>query len=583
MAVIEEVDDDSDGLELEENPGEDEDGLELEENPGEDEDELELEDNPGESDDDDGCALEENEEEEATGDELPALETNVAQAPDLDDDSDSDDEVWEIPFATEDDAHEVPGCQQIDIRLTRQNGERLGLVLDANNDIVALREGTPAARSGELLVGDSVIAVQGVACSLGKRVAQLLRELPDAATYIFTVRRALDATRGSQGELAKDVIEHGPLMTPEEATAQQEEEIKARAKLRKEVEALPNTDPRKAALQEQLAPQNLAESKYMSAQHEPSAAQKKQMNDMWYRQARGGLDRRLSAAEMLKDEGNDKFSEGDYDAALEEYEYALNLFDYEMANLCRDQEQAELGDHKRGLSSDDLPRINAVRVPCLLNSAACHIKIKTKASLPKALECCALVLQAGPPADKRSKAHFRCGQAHFALENYREAWVALTQAQELNPSSREVRALQAQVSYELKQLKVAERESREGLMTTELNHKQLFRQEKLSYATKLGMLRQLLPEGGSKEERKLVAEVKLTRDAAEVLLEAVAAKGWTNLSGEQQMRFASIWSAAQPRLGASAIRDGRDAGIFPPRDEERIFGANLPQVLMPTP
>ena len=40
---------------------------------------------------------------------------------------------------------------------------------------------------------------------------------------------------------------------------------------------------------------------------------------------------------MLKDEGNDKFSEGEYQDALDEYEYALNLFDYEMANLLRDQ------------------------------------------------------------------------------------------------------------------------------------------------------------------------------------------------------------------------------------------------------
>ena len=68
-----------------------------------------------------------------------------------------------------------------------------------------------------------------------------------------------------------------------------------------------------------------------------------------------------------------------------------------------------------------------------------------------------------------------------------------------------------------------------------------------------------------------------------MLLEAAAAKGWTNLSGEMQMRFAAIWSAAQPRLGVSAIRDGRDAGIFPPRDEERIFGAQLPQALMSKP
>ena len=238
--------------------------------------------------------------------------------------------------------------------------------------------------------------------------------------------------------------------------------------------------------------------------------------------------------------------------------------------------------------------MQAVRVPCLLNSAACHIKLGTpksqsvapnasqRESLTKALSCCAQVLQAGPPADKRSKAHFRIGQAHFGLQNYREAWVSLVQAQELNPASREVRNLQAKVSYELKQLKVAERESREGLMTTELNHKQLFKQEKLSYAAKLAMLKKLLPEPGSKEEVKMVTETA-SRDKVDALLETVAARGWTNLSGEQQMMFSAVWSAAQPRLGATAVRDGRDAGVYPPRDEERIFGQNLPQALMSKP
>ena len=46
------------------------------------------------------------------------------------------------------------------------------------------------------------------------------------------------------------------------------------------------------------------------------------------------------------------------------------------------------------------------------------------------------------------------------------------------------------------------------------------------------------------------------------------------------MMFSAVWSAAQPRLGATAVRDGRDAGVYPPRDEERIFGQNLPQALM---
>ena len=576
MAIIEEIDDDDDaGCALEENPGED-GSCALEDNPGE----CALEDNPGEcaleENPDDGCALEDNPEEATGGEALPKLEINPLLT-DADDEDDDDDE-WEIPFANEEEAA-LPTSQTLDVRLTRQGEERLGLVLDAANVIVALREGTPAERSAELFVGDTVLAVQGVACSSERRVAQLLRELPDAAVYVFTVRRALDATRG---ELSESVVDHGPLLTPEEVEKQKQKELELRQKMREEVDALPADHEDKAALQKQLAPQNLTESKYASGRTKLSPAAEKQMKEMWYRQARQEMARRLSAAEMLKDEGNDKFSEGDYEAALEEYEYALNLFDYEMANLCRDQEAAELGDHKRGLSSDDLPRMNAVRVPCLLNMAACHIKLASRKHLTKALECCALVLQAGPPADKRSKAHFRIGQAHFHLENYREAWVALTQAQELNPSSREVRALQAKVSYELKQLKVAERESREGLMSTELNHKQLFQREKLSYAAKLALLRKLLPEAGSKEEAKLVQET-CSRDQVEGLLETVAAKGWTNLSGQEQMLFAAVWSAAQPRLGQGVIRDGRDAGVFPPRDEERIFGHNLPQALMSRP
>ena len=64
---------------------------------------------------------------------------------------------------------------------------------------------------------------------------------------------------------------------------------------------------------------------------------------------------------------------------------------------------------------------------------------------------------------------------------------------------------QQTLKHQLKQLKVAERESREGLMTTELNHKQLFKQEKLSYAAKLAMLKKLLPAPGSKEEAKMEA------------------------------------------------------------------------------
>ena len=95
--------------------------------------------------------------------------------------------------------------------------------------------------------------------------------------------------------------------------------------------------------------------RYMTSKTELDPGAKRTMEGMWYRQARQELDRRLSAAEMLKDEGNDKFSEGEYADALEEYEYALQLFAYEMANLCRDQ-QVRCGDFGlHGLTGHTLP------------------------------------------------------------------------------------------------------------------------------------------------------------------------------------------------------------------------------------
>ena len=223
MVEIEEIDDD-DGLELEENPGECE--LELEENLGQ----CVLED-------DDGCLLEDNGKgQEATGGGLPVLETN-ALASDLDDDDDDDDDEWEIPYASEGQPA-LPTSQTLDIRLMRQGSERLGLVLDANNEVVALREDTPAARSGEVFTGDVVLAVQGVACSPERRVAQLLRTLPDAATYVFTVRRALDASMVNT--FAAPLAEHGPLLTPEENAAQQQKELE----MRHELYAPEGLDPR---------------------------------------------------------------------------------------------------------------------------------------------------------------------------------------------------------------------------------------------------------------------------------------------------------------------------------------------------
>ena len=120
----------------------------------------------------------------------------------------------------------------------------------------------------------------------------------------------------------------------------------------------------------------------------------------------------------------------------------------------------------------------------------------------------------------------------------------------------------------LRWLQAAERESREGMMGTAINHQQLLRQEALTYAQKLALLRKLLPPAAEPPPPALTEEkrksrdraemsrdrAEMSRDRAEALLERVAARGWTNLGHEEQLLFGSIWSAAQPRLKQAEVR-----------------------------
>jgi len=120
------------------------------------------------------------------------------------------------------------------------------------------------------------------------------------------------------------------------------------------------------------------------------------------------------------------------------------------------------------------------------------------------------------------------------------------------------------------------------MMGTAINHQQLLRQEALTYAQKLALLRKLLPPAAEPPPPALTEEMRKSRDRAEMsrdraemsrdraemsrdraetsrdraeaLLERVAARGWTNLGHEEQLLFGSIWSAAQPRLKQAEVR-----------------------------
>ena len=309
-----------------------------------------------------------------------------------------------------------------------------------------------------------------------------------------------------------------------------------------------------------------AESKRAGGVDGLDPATRRQLNAMWERQARDKLPRRLSAAGMLREEGNEKFSRGEYDKALEGT-FALELFKYEMANLCRDQQAAQLGDEKRGLGSEDLPAIQ--QVLCLSPELGGVPPQDGRQREPFASR--RLLRRGGPGGSTAGSApgELPGPQAHKALGNPREAWEALQTAQQLSSSSREVRELQLAVSRDLKALKQAEREHREGMMATEMNHSQIFKQRgPSSPRAEDGACP--APASAGRERRRTRA-VPARRGPAR----ASGVKRWASLGDEDQLSFGALWSAAQPRLDDRRA-DGRDAGVYLPRDEEKIFGVNLP-------
>jgi len=303
---------------------------------------------------------------------------------------------------------------------------------------------------------------------------------------------------------------------------------------------------------------------------------KKSLEFLWRGQARQPLTNRLNAAAVMKAEGNDKFSEGDFKQALSEYTSALELFQYELANLVRDQQEAELGDLGRGLGSDDLTRIQKVRIPCLLNAAAANLHLGDAGlgshHFTAALENLSGVLQAGATAAVRAKAHFREARAHLALDNVRQAWQSATLARELSPHSSEIRDLQLQLQRRLRELKKVEKSSaRQGAFGVQTNQRLLAHDERRQLKQRRALLRNLLSAQQACSDEKTMR----MRQQDEALLDRVASVGWANISAAEQGHFDKVWMRGRPQLSATQIKEGRAEGIFPPRDKEKVFGKNI--------
>lgn len=131
---------------------------------------------------------------------------------------------------------------------------------------------------------------------------------------------------------------------------------------------------------------------------------------------------RIKAATDIKALGNEFYKKGDHAAAIQKYTKALSY----LADLT--SPDASTAQELSGSSQEVAQQLKAVAVPCLLNRAACSLKLQQPR---EAIMDCHNVLQTD---SSNTKALFRKGQAHVAVRELDDAIECFMKAQDLDSS-----------------------------------------------------------------------------------------------------------------------------------------------------
>jgi len=157
------------------------------------------------------------------------------------------------------------------------------------------------------------------------------------------------------------------------------------------------------------------------------------------------FDELFTAIEGIKTIGNTKFKEGDHKIALAKYTKAvkyINHFTKKVDDVSFSSDDSEEdttekpnNDKTSGLSDAEIEqngRLEKLKVPCLLNSAACKLKTNDSSGAVEDLTQ-VLVLD-----DVNTKALYRRAQAYIQMKDYEEANGDLKAALKISPDDRAV-------------------------------------------------------------------------------------------------------------------------------------------------
>jgi len=179
------------------------------------------------------------------------------------------------------------------------------------------------------------------------------------------------------------------------------------------------------------------------------------------------FDELISGIESIKSIGNEQFKLGNYKLALKKYRKAVKYINHftkrEEAvfdSSDNEDEEEDNGIKASQISDADLEKnskLEKIKIPCLLNSAACKLKLnESKAACDDLNE----VLKHD---ENNTKAYYRRAQAQVAMKDYEEASRDLNAALKISPEDKAVKAEMVRV----KKL-IAEKKQKEQKMYSKL-------------------------------------------------------------------------------------------------------------------
>lgn len=145
-----------------------------------------------------------------------------------------------------------------------------------------------------------------------------------------------------------------------------------------------------------------------------------------------------NVGEVIKNSGNVFFKKGDFVAAGSKYKKALRYLN-------------KFHDEETSLTPEEEKNLIHLEVNCLLNSAACKLKLHQYSS---ALEDCEEALDMSPDS---AKAWFRKGQALHGSRDYENSLKSLHKALELAPGDRSIQSEIVAVKGEIQAYKANEK------------------------------------------------------------------------------------------------------------------------------